>query len=351
MATETSPREDYDDQSENLPMRVGLGQFTIPTPERLRYIKQLGVEDAQVNMYGYDPSDPHFADSEHFPLTGEREWTVENLTELREQFEDEGLRLNAVENVPVRFYDQVMLGGEKADEQLEHMKTTIRNLGRAGIPMFGYHWMPGGVVRTTPKTIRGGAEVTAFDAAEVEDDLTHDREYTEAELWDNYERFLDALLPVAEEAGVTMCLHPNDPPVAELGGVPQLFRNFENFRRAMELVPSSNHALELCLGCWSEMGEDVVEVIRHFGERDQLGYVHFRDVEGTVPKFRETFVDEGNFDTYDVLETLHDVGFSGMLLTDHVPHMEGDSEWGHRGRAHAVGFLNGMLEAIDRQAE
>lgn len=348
MASETASEVEHDDRFMDLPMRVGLGQFMIPTPERLRYIRQLGVKDGQVNLYGYDPSDQEIADTEHMPLSGEREWCSENLIELRERFEDAGLRLNAIENVPIRFYDDVMLGRDGAEAQLEHMKTTIRNIGRAGIPMFGYHWMPGGVVRTSPKMVRGGAEVTAFDAAEV-DDFTHDREYTEAELWANYERFLEELLPVAEDAGVTMCLHPNDPPVTELGGVPQLFRNFENFRRAMDLIRSPNHALELCLGCWSEMGEDVVEVIHYFGERNQLGYVHFRDVEGTVPKFQETFVDEGNFDTYDTLLALREVGFSGMLLTDHVPHLEGDSDWGHRGRAHAVGYLNGMLKAIDRQ--
>lgn len=347
MSSETDNRAKSSMDIENLPMRVGLGQFMDPTPERLQYIKQLGVDDSQVNMAGYDPAEPSVTDSSHLPLSGEHEWSAENLTALRDRFEDAGLRLNAIENVPIQFYDDIMLDGDQKEAQIEHMKNTIRNIGRAGIPMFGYHWMPSGVWRTTPKPVRGGAEATAFDSEEADDDLTHGRTYTETELWENYETFLSELLPVAEEAGVTMCLHPNDPPVENLGGIPQLFRNFENFKRAMELGSSPNHALELCLGCWSEMGEDVEEVIRYFGERDQIGYIHFRDVVGMVPNFHETFVDDGNYDAVAIMKTLREVGFTGMMLTDHVPHVENDTGWGHRGRAHAVGFLNGMLAALD----
>ncbi|WP_254271312.1 mannonate dehydratase [Haloarcula marina] len=331
---------------DGLPMRIGLGQFMDPTPEKLRFCKQLGVDDILLNMYRYSPDYPHMPDNERIPLEGDEEWSYENLVELRERVESAGLRLNAIENIPISFYDKIMLGREGRERQMEHVKTTIRNIGRAGIPMFGYHWMPGGVWRNTDVTVRGGAGASGFDLDAVPDDFTHGREYTEEELWDNYEYFLSELLPVAEEAGVQMCLHPNDPPVRSLGGVPQLFRNFENFKRAMELVPSENHGLEFCLGCWSEMGEDLPEVIRYFGERDKLFYVHFRDVDGTVPRFNETFVDQGNYDAYEILSLLDEVGFSGLVIPDHVPHVEGDTDWEHRGRAHAVGYLNGMLNAI-----
>jgi mannonate dehydratase len=332
---------------EELPMRVGLGQFTDPTEDRLRFIKQLGVDDVLLNMYQYDPDYPHLPKGEEMPLTGEREWSAENLRTLRERIEDAGLRLNAIENVPLRFYDDVMLGREGREEQLEHMKNTVRNMGEAGVPVFGYHWMPSGVWRTGRATLRGGATATSFDLAEADDSLTHDREYTEAELWENYEYFLSELLPVAEEAGVTMCAHPSDPPVESLGGVPQLLRNFENFQRAMDLVPSDNHGLELCLGCWSEMGADLEEVIRHFGERDQIVYVHFRDVEGTVPSFHETWIDEGNYDALEVVRLLREVGFSGMMIPDHTPHVEGDTDWDHRSRAYTVGYLKALLRCLD----
>ena len=114
----------------------------------------------------------------------------------------------------------------------------------------------------------------------------------------------------------------------------------------MSEVPSDNHGLEFCLGTWSEMGEDLFDVIEYFGERDEIVYVHFRDVDGTVPKFNETFVDEGNFDEYQILQALRDVGFSGMMIPDHVPKLEGDDSWKHRGRAFTVGYLRGMLKSF-----
>ncbi|WP_436910863.1 mannonate dehydratase [Halosimplex marinum] len=344
MATDSDEPSSFED----LPMRVGAGQFMDPAPERLRYIKQLGADDILLNMYQVDEPDyEHMPDDERVPLTGDGEWSAENLRELRERVESEGVRLNAIENVPVSFYEDIMLDGPKRDEQMEKMKRTIRNMGEAGIPIFGYHWAPAGVWRTGWTTTRGGAEVSVFDADEADiDELTHGREYTEEELWDNYEYFLDEILPVAEEAGVKLCLHPSDPPMEELGGIPQLFRNFENFKRAMNYRDTDHHGLELCLGCWSQMGEPLDEVIRYFGGRDEIFYVHFRDVSGTVPNFSEDFIDEGNYDEYELLRLLDEVGFSGMMIPDHTPHLEGDTDWEHRGRAYTVGYLRGMLKAM-----
>lgn len=333
---------------EQLPMRVGAGQFMDPTPERLRYVKQLGGSDVLLNMYQVDdPEYEHMPDDERVPLSGEGPWSVESLRELRERVEAEGLRLTAIENVPVSFYEDVMLDGPDRDAQLATLKETIRNMGEAGIPIFGYHWAPAGVWRTGWETTRGGAAVSTFDADAIDtEELTHDREYSEAELWDNYEYFLDELLPVAEEAGVTLALHPSDPPMERLGGIPQLFRNFENFKRAMDYRDSDHHGLDLCLGCWSEMGAPLEDVIRHFGERDELVYVHFRDVSGVVPRFTEDFLDEGNYDEYALLKLLDEVGFSGLMIPDHTPHLEGDTDWEHRGRAFTIGYIRGMLRAM-----
>ncbi|EMA37309.1 mannonate dehydratase [Halococcus hamelinensis] len=327
-------------------MRVGLGQFMEPTEERLRFIKQLGVNDVLLNLYQYSSNYEHMPDGERMPLSRTGEWSVDDLTTLRERVENAGLRLNAIENVPVSFYGDVMMGGPERDDQLRRLKDRVRNMGAADIPHFGYHWAPAGVWRTGNDTVRGGASVSAFDAEAADESLTHGREYTESEMWENYEYFLREMIPVAEEAGVKLCLHPSDPPMERLGGVPQIARNFENFKRAMDLVPSDNHGLDLCLGCWSEMGADLPAVIRYFGERDELFYVHFRDVEGTIPTFKETFVDEGNYDAYEVLKLLDEVGFDGMMIPDHTPHVEGDSDWEHRGRSFTVGYLRGMLKAM-----
>ena len=317
-------------------MRVALGQFNQPTDERLRFAKQLGVEGVLLNT----------------PLLpGEKRWEFMDLLQLRTTIEAYGLRLEAIENVPIRFYDQAMLGLAGRDEQIENYQETIRNLGRAGIPILGYHWMPNGVWRTSVAApTRGGALTTAFDLDLARHaPLSHGRVVTEEEMWKNYEYFMKAVLPVAEEAGVKLALHPDDPPVESLGGIARLFRNFENFRRALEEVaPSPNHGLDFCMGCWSEMGSGVIQPMEYFGSRGKIFYVHFRDVQGCVPRFQECFIGDGNVDVVEAMLTLKRVGFTGFIIDDHVPRMVDDTEWGHRGRAYATGFITGLLRAVER---
>lgn len=331
-----------------LPMQPGI-RFNCPTKERLQYTKQLGVGSVIVHPYKL----PYLPDDE-LPLSTEEEWTYEQLVHLRTKIEDAGLRLAAIENLPMSFYDHVMLGGDKQEEQLELVERIVRNLGHADIPVLGYHWMPEGVWRTSlERPGRGGAEATAFDFEQVRDGpLSRGRNYSEDEFWDNYEYFLERVLPVAEEAGVQLCLHPDDPPVKSLLGIPRLFRNFENFKRAMDAVPSDNHGLEFCLGTWSEMDieADLQEVIRYFGERGDITYVHFRDVAGTVPNFEEVFIDEGNYDEYDILRTLYEVGFDGVLIPDHVPRLVNESKWRPQGRGYTLGYIKGMLNAIKAES-
>lgn len=323
--------------TQTLPMRIGLGQFRELTDDMLTYIKQLGADDFLMNT----PS-----------LPGDKEWAYEDLLDWRQRADAAGLRLMALENVPITFYDKVMLGLPGRDEQIAHMQTTIRNMGRAGIPILGYHWMPSGVWRTQePAVLRGGARGTRFNQEEHDpDQLTHDRVYSADEMWENYTYYLERILPVAEESGVTLALHPDDPPVESLGGVARLFHSFEGFKRAMDTFDSPNHGLDFCMGCWSEMGgmENVLKGVRHFGERGKIVYVHFRDVQGTASCFNECFINEGNVDPLVVMQTLDEVGFTGFLITDHVPQMEGDTPWGHRGRAYAIGYMTALLEMVNK---
>ena len=135
-------------------MRVGFGQFRDPLPEYLQFAAQYGATDVLLNTANL-PSD-------------NGRWELDDLVKLRLNIEQYGLKLAALENVPVSFYDDVMLGGPRRDEQIENMVYTIRNMARAGIPIFGYHWMPSHVWRTTPAEIRCGAVATAFDYAEAE---------------------------------------------------------------------------------------------------------------------------------------------------------------------------------------
>ena len=322
----------------SLSMRIGLGQFNELTDEKLLFIKQLGADDFLMNT-------PR--------LPGDKQWEYDDLLALKQRADAAELRLMALENVPVSFYDKAMLGLPGRDEQIAHMQTTIRNMGRAGIPILGYHWMPNHVWRTPePATLRGGARGTRFNLAEHNpDELTHGREFTEDEMWANYEYYLERILPVAEASNVKLALHPDDPPVETLGGVARIFRNFEGFRRAMDSFDSPHHGLDFCMGCWSEMGgqESVLHAIRHFGPRGQIIYVHFRDVQGQVPCFNECFIDEGNVDPFEIVKALAEVGFDGFLITDHVPQMVDDTRWGHRGRAYAIGYMTALLDWVRRE--
>ncbi|WP_415379097.1 mannonate dehydratase [Halosimplex sp. TS25] len=355
--SETRVRDDgrADRDGDVAGVRVGVRSRNL-SDGRLRYLRQLGATDVFVDHADTDEEPDEFNDREatHTVAVGPDSIpSVEELVAAREQVESHGLRLAGIQSLPYSLYGDIMFDREGKEDALDQIERLVRNLGEADIPILGYQWNPRGVVpmRTDPVEIRGGAVGTAFDLSEIDDphELAPglDREYTEAEFWDNYEVFLERILPVAEEAGVDLALHPVDPPSLEsLGGIPRLFRDVENFEKAMELVPSDNHGLKLCLGCFSQMGEDVTEVLRTFGERDQIVFVHFRDVVGTVPQFHETFVDEGNFDTVDAVRTLHEVGFDGVVVPDHVPEMEGDTDWRHRARGFTVGYLRGVVDTV-----
>jgi mannonate dehydratase len=318
-------------------MRVAIGQFDRATHEFLAFAKQLGCSGVVLNTV---------------QLPGERRWEYSDLHRLRATVEGYGLRIESLENTPLHFIEPAMLGLPDRDQAIEHYQATVRNVGRAGIPILGFAWMPNRVWRTSRVAPgRGGALCTAFDLAQVDQGrLTHDRVYTEDEMWTHYEYFLRAVLPVAEEAGVRLALHPDDPPVPSLGGVARLFRSFEGFKRGMEVVPSPNLGLNFCMGCWSEMrgGQGVLEAIDYFGLRGKIVYGHFRDVQGAAERFQECFLGEGNVDVVDALLALRRVGFTGFLIDDHVPRIVDDTEWGHRGRAHQTGYIMGLLKAIER---
>lgn len=335
-------------------MRIAIGQFNQLTEDKLRFAQQIGVRGVQMNT-------PQ--------LPGDTHWQATDLRALVDKCNAYDLTLEAIENVPIHFYDKVMLGLPGRDEQISHYQATIRAMSSAGIPILGFHWMPNSVWRTDRRAPgRGDARVTRFDMSDidaaggaeayvmkrdermstmvVQDEplLTHDQ------MWENYEYFMRAVLPVAEENGVRLALHPDDPPVPMLGGVPRIFGSVEGFEKGMEIANSSAWGLDLCLGCCSEMpgGKlDVMRMIERFGPIGKIFYVHFRDVQGNVPAFQECFIGEGNYNPAEVMLALKRVGFDGFLLDDHVPHMDDDSDWQHRGRAHAIGYMQGLMRMME----
>jgi len=342
-------------------MRVAIGQFSEMSDEILRFANQLGVRGVQMNS----------------PLLpGEERWEVADLKALVAKAAEYDLTLEAIENVPLSHIHLAMAGREGADRQIENYKQTIRAVGEAGIPILGYNFMPNSVWTTDRHAEgRGGALVREFDMAAVAasptagSEFMPDRpdwvgglihttdpdEFIDAEtMWKNYEHFMQEVLPVAKEAGVKLALHPDDPPVPVLGGVARLFIDPAGFKRAEQIAIETGAGeawgLDLCLGCCSEMPggkANVREMIEHFGPTGRILYVHFRDVQGSVPSFKECFIGEGNYNPAEIMLLLKRSGFTGFLLDDHVPHMAGDSSWNHRGRAHAVGYMQGLLDMID----
>lgn len=306
--------------------------------EDLAFAAQLGATDVVLQSYGA-----------HGIVPGETRWEFRDLVELKSRVDSFGLNLAALENVPSRFYDHIMLGGPKRDDQIENMIFTVRNIARAGIPVFGYHWMPSLVWRTSRTTkIRADAQVTAFDyEVAIKSPLTHEREYSEEEMWENLEQWIRIITPVAEEEGIRLGIHPCDPPVEKLGGIPQLLRSFGAYKRLIEIYPSESNAIEFCQGTFSEMqGEDIYEMIRYFGERNKILYVHFRNVSDPLPKFHEEFINTGYVDMHRAMKIYREVGFDGVFVDDHVPVIVGDSDWGHRGRAFANGYIQALIDIV-----
>ena len=321
-------------------MRCGLGQFHKPSPEFLKFAKEYGATDILLNQN---------SDKDNHLLDHNNRWELKDLVSLRRTVESYGMKLSALENVPTKFYDHVMLGGPKRDEQIENMIYTIRNIARAGIPIFGYNWMPSQVWRTKPEYIRGNAEATAFDYGVAKDlPITHDREYTEEEMWQNLEYWIKIITPIAEEEGIRLGIHPCDPPVPTLGGIPQLLRSFDAYKRLIEIYPSDSNGIEFCQGTFAEMNDDIYDMIKYFGERKKILYVHFRNVSGQVPKFHEEFINTGYVDMYKAMKIYNDVGYDSFFIDDHVPSTFQDTHFGHRGRAFAMGYIQALIEAVKK---
>lgn len=329
-----------------MPLKIAVNQVQVVDQALADYALQLGITSLNMNT----PSMP----------TEKGYWTYDDLLALRERCEGFGLTLEVIENIPFNFYDQVMMGGPLREEQLRNVTTTIANMSKAGIPMLGFHFMPGFVWRTTwEHPTRGGALASAYDHSltplgnkVIWPQYDGSARLTADELWQNYQVFLDAVLPVCEEVGVTLAQHPDDPPVESIEGIDRIFISPDAFSRALELAKGSPAwGIDLCLGTVSEMNgaQSVHEMIERFGPDGRIRYVHFRDVQGTVPNFVECFIGDGNYDPYAVIMHLLEVGFDGWLQDDHVPVMTDDTPWAHRGRAHAIGYMQGMLRAIEAQ--
>lgn len=326
-------------------MRIGLVLPQI-TESNLRLAAQLGVTDIVGNLPGKPGSHPLRG-----PGTPVLDFT--ELLRVKEQIEAAGLRWSVIESLQIP--DRVKLGLPGRDEDIEHFCQSVRNIGAVGIPILCYHWMTYyGHFRTSHSyRVRGGALSTAYRHALVQDaPFTELGEVSEETMWSSLAYFLEAVVPVAEEAGVKLAMHPDDPPLTPLRGLARIMISPDNFQRMLDLVPSPNNGLTFCQGCFSEMGCDIPSTLERFCDQDKVFFAHLRNLRGTLYDFHETFHDEGDVDMYRVMRAFYEVDFAYPIRPDHVPTLEGDDHsipsYSLLGRLYAVGFMKGLMMAIER---
>jgi mannonate dehydratase len=357
-------------------MKLGLGLYRhMLNAEHYAFARQAGATHVVAHLVDY------FKGGSHNPRdnqpTGDalagwgragdprRLWTAEELRSLRQQINDAGLELEAIENFDPAHWHDILLDGPQKRQHLENVKTIIRRLGEAGIPIFGYNFSIAGVCgRVTGPFARGGAVSVGMagpvdapiargmvwnmvydpDAAEgTLPAITHD------ELWRRLDDFLHELLPVAEESGVRLAAHPDDPPLPTLRGQPRLVYQPAMYQRLIDLAASPSNALEFCLGTIAEMTEgDVYDAVDRYSRQGRIAYIHLRNVRGKAPSYREAFIDDGDVDMFRVLRILKRNGYQGILIPDHTPQMTCAAPW-HAGMAHALGFMRAALRSIDEE--
>ncbi len=271
---------------------------------------------------------------------------------FKKRIEDAGLTWSVIESM--RISNTVKLGLDGRDQEIDLWMRSLRNVGAVGVPILCYNWMAGfGWTRTSLTTrVRGDALATSYDHATFQrGPMTEFGEVPESQLWEALEYFLQAVVPVAEEVGVNLAMHPDDPPLSPIRGMGRIMTSPQAFQRLIDLVPSPVNGITFCQGCFAEMGIDVPTWIRHFGAQKKLFFSHFRNLRGTAEHFTEQFHDDGDTDMWAAMNAYYDIGFEGPMRPDHVPTMEGEdnlSGYSLLGRLFAVGYMKGLIEAVEK---
>jgi len=286
---------------------------------------------------------------------GEAPISLDQLRAIQERFRKAAMEVYSGVHYSYRT-TRLQLGQPGRDQDIETYCGFIRNLGKLGIPIASYDFHPANTYTTAMVEHRGYTS-REFDLADFRSKVekrAFDRDYSADEMWANYTYFMKAVLPVAKEAGVKLALHPDDPPITPMNGVAKLFTHYNGYHRAEEIASGSpNWGLTFCVGTWSEggdkMGKNVFEMIRDFGGRGKIFEVHFRNVTSPLPRFVETFPDDGYMDMYQVMKTLRQVKFNGSAEPDHVPRLAGDKGILPAGTAYCIASMRAMLRSANEE--
>ncbi len=315
-----------------------------PSDEELLFLKQIGAEYVSVG------STPDLR-------------TAEGFRGIKKTYADARITVWNIGNTSVHNMPEVTLNLPGRDEKIEEYKNYLRNLSAAGIHYTTYAHMGNGIWSSGRAKVRE-ASAREFDMASPDkkgvwdgktwqEPLSHGREFSKDEIWENYTYFIKRVAPVAEEVGVRIGIHPDDPPVPVLAGVPRcIFSNFEGYKRALEIAGSPNVGICLCCGTWLEggrnlTGKDPEEMIRHFGA-GKIWKIHFRNVTAPLPHFVETFMDDGYYDMYKIMKALREVHFDGIVILDHSPAMVGGN---YAQTAYGFAYMRALLNRANAEAK
>ncbi|WP_339924320.1 mannonate dehydratase [uncultured Cyclobacterium sp.] len=293
-------------------------------------------------------------------LPNEKDNSRKVIQAIKNAWAKEGLNLRVVEGPPY-LGTKTKLGLSGRDEEIENFIILMKNLALEGIDTICYNWMP---VISWARTFldkqgRGGALVSGFDVKDLvkKDPITEYGDLSPELMWKNLAYFLEAVVPEAERHGIKLALHPDDPPVDSIQGIPRIITSVEAFKKMLALYPSENNGITFCQGSFASMGNadqpvDIPEAIRYFGKKKAIHFVHFRDVRGDKNNFEETFHDEGKTDMFAAMQTYHEIGFKGPIRPDHVPTMAGDSNdkpgYSTIGTLFAIGYIRGLMEGVGK---
>lgn len=360
-------------------MKAGLGLYRhMLTPEYYDFARQAGCTHVVIHLVDYfkqsksssGNNQPVGSKYEPWGLAGDptKLWTAEELKRLRREIEAAGLKLEAIENLDPAHWHGVLLDGPERPRHIENVKTILRRMGEAGIPILGYNFSLAGVAgRVSGAWGRGRAVTVGIDGPADEVPVPRGVVWnmivdpdapagdlpsvSPKELWRRLERFLEEVLPVAESSGVRLAAHPDDPPLPTMRRQPRLVYQPALYQRLIDLAPSPANGLEFCVGSIAEMAEgDVYEAVDRYSRQGRIAYVHLRNVRGKVPRYMETFIDEGDVDMIRVLSILKRNGFDGVVIPDHAPQMSCAAPW-HAGMAHTIGYILAALAMLEASPE
>ncbi|NKB67478.1 MAG: TIM barrel protein [Candidatus Latescibacteria bacterium] len=311
--------------------------------EHLAFFKAIGVDYLTINP------PPFAADGigREGPLLDDGAAVEDYLRQMKKRTESHGLKL---QNIALTGPDDVTLARPGRDAKIEQWVQVLRAMGRVGVPTLGYNFKPIGNFRTPATSGRGGAQYSTFVYDDYRQNVpSHpDKQIGEESMWAHMAYFLERIVPVAQEEGVTLALHPDDPPRPEpMAGAARIVSTLDQYERIFALQSAPANAMLFCQGCVTEMGVDVYGAIRRMGAQGRICYVHFRNVRGTPDSFQEVFVDEGDVDMYEAMRIYREVGFEGPFMMDHTPGIPQDAE-GRQGHAFATGFIRAMIQSVYR---